>query len=187
MNKLTLILSAALISAAACGDEIKANDEYPEFYNGDATKGIDFVQSIKVLAPRYCSNVKGDVTVVFEAKGMTRVLARCWSGEGDGWGTDTVLADVKLDARARSTSAGSATDATWRRRARRAPTATSPTAWSSSAASPSRTSPSASSAAAARARPLSAASSSCRRSRKTYGEVGASPCGRWWKRRESLG
>ena len=101
MKKLTLILSAALLSAAACGDEIKANDEYPEFYNGDTTKGIDFVQSIRVLAPRYCSNVKGDVTVVFEAKGMTRVLARCWSGEGDGWGMDTVLADVKLDARAR--------------------------------------------------------------------------------------
>ena len=101
MNKLTLILSAALLSAAACGDEIKANDEYPEFYNGDTTKGIDFVQSIKVLSPRYCSNVKGDVTVVFEAKGMTRVLARCWSGEGDGWGADTVLADVTLDARSR--------------------------------------------------------------------------------------
>lgn len=91
---------AALVFTSARADNVKASEEYPEFYNGDSTKGIDFVQSIKVLAPRYCSNVKGDVTVVFEAKGMTRVLARCWSGEGE-WGKDTVLADVKLDARSR--------------------------------------------------------------------------------------
>ena len=91
---------AALVFTSARADNVKASEEYPEFYNGDSAKGIDFVQSIKVLAPRYCSNVKGDVTVVFEAKGMTRVLARCWSGEGE-WGKDTVLADVKLDARSR--------------------------------------------------------------------------------------
>ena len=75
-------LFAALAFTSARADNVKASEEYPEFYNGDTTKGIDFVQSIKVLAPRYCSNVKGDVTVVFEAKGMTRVLARCWSGGG---------------------------------------------------------------------------------------------------------
>ena len=91
---------AALVFTSVRADNVKASEEYPEFYNGDSAKGIDFVQSIKVLAPRYCSNVKGDVTVVFEAKGMTRVLARCWSGEGE-WGKDTVLADVKLDARSR--------------------------------------------------------------------------------------
>ena len=93
-------LFAALAFTSARADNVKASEEYPEFYNGDSAKGIDFVQSIKVLAPRYCSNVKGDVTVVFEAKGMTRVLARCWSGEGE-WGKDAVLADVKLDARSR--------------------------------------------------------------------------------------
>ena len=93
-------LFAALAFTSARADNVKASEEYPEFYNGDSAKGIDFVQSIRVLAPRYCSNVKGDVTVVFEAKGMTRVLARCWSGEGE-WGKDTVLADVKLDARSR--------------------------------------------------------------------------------------
>ena len=101
MHKMTFAFLAFAISGAALAqDSVRANEEYPEFYNGDTTKGIDFVQSIKVLAPRYCSNVKGDVTVVFEAKGMTRVLARCWSGEGE-WGADTVLADVKLDTRAR--------------------------------------------------------------------------------------
>ena len=77
MQKKTFALLAfAIAGAALAQDSVKANEEYLEFYNGDTTKGIDFVQSIKVLAPRYCSNVKGDVTVVFEAKGMTRVLAR---------------------------------------------------------------------------------------------------------------
>lgn len=101
MGKKTIaVLVLAISCAAFARDAVKASAEYPEFYNGDTTKGIDFVQSIKVLSPRYCSNVKGDVTVVFEAKGMTRVLARCWSGEGK-WGKDTVLADMKLDSRSR--------------------------------------------------------------------------------------
>jgi len=82
---------------SASAADIRASDEYPDFYNGDSTKGIDFVQSIKVLAPRYCSNVKGDVTVVFEAKSMTRVLARCWK-QGGKWGSDAVVGDVKLGA-----------------------------------------------------------------------------------------
>ena len=81
MFRRILFAAAAGLACSAFADEVKVSEEYPEFYNGDTTKGIDFVQSIKVLAPRYCSNVKGDVTVVFEAKGMTRVLARCWSGE----------------------------------------------------------------------------------------------------------
>lgn len=101
MGKKTIaVLVLAISCAAVARDAVKASAEYPEFYNGDTTKGIDFVQSIQVLAPRHCSNIKGDVTVVFEAKGMTRVLARCWSGEGK-WGKDTVLADMKLDSRSR--------------------------------------------------------------------------------------
>ena len=99
-KKTFAIVALALASAVYARDAVKASAEYPEFYNGDSSRGIDFVQSIKVPAPRYCSNVKGDVTVAFEAKGMTRVLARCWSG-GGGWGADTVLADVELDARSR--------------------------------------------------------------------------------------
>ena len=81
-KKTFAIVALALASAVYARDAVKASAEYPEFYNGDSSRGIDFVQSIKVLAPRYCSNVKGDVTVAFEAKGMTRVLARCWSGGG---------------------------------------------------------------------------------------------------------
>ena len=59
-----------------------ANDlatEYPDFYSSSAkTKGADFIQAVTVLAPEYCSFVKGDVTVVFRAPGMTRVSVRCW-------------------------------------------------------------------------------------------------------------
>ena len=100
MFKSVLVAVAAGLAFSVFADDVKASAEYPEFYNGDSTKGIDFVQSIKVLAPRYCSNVKGDVTVVFEAKGMTRVLARCWRAGGE-WGEDAVLADLPLGADAR--------------------------------------------------------------------------------------
>lgn len=100
MFKSVLFAAAAGLACSVFADDVKASAEYPEFYNGDSTKGIDFVQSIKVLAPRYCSNVKGDVTVVFEAKGMTRVLARCWRAGGE-WGEDAVLADLPLGADAR--------------------------------------------------------------------------------------
>lgn len=100
MFKSVLFAAAAGLAFSVFADDVKASAEYPEFYNGDSTKGIDFVQSIKVLAPRYCSNVKGDVTVVFEAKGMTRVLARCWRAGGE-WGEDAVLADLPLGVDAR--------------------------------------------------------------------------------------
>ena len=87
-NGIALLAASALGAAAAFADAVKASAEYPEFYNGDTTKGIEFVQAIKVLAPRYCSNVKGNVTVVFEAKGMARAVAKCrrQPKSDDGWG-----------------------------------------------------------------------------------------------------
>lgn len=94
-------LALGLTATTARAAEVKASSEYPEFYNGDSTKGIDFVQSIKVLAPAYTSYVKGDVTVVFEAKGMTHAIARCWGipkGCDMNWGADVVLADITLGA-----------------------------------------------------------------------------------------
>ena len=60
----------AAAAYAFAQNAVKANAEYPEFYNGDS------------------------------AKGMTRVLARCWKGGGE-WGADAVLADVKLGEDAR--------------------------------------------------------------------------------------
>lgn len=74
--------AAALLASSAALAQGAASAEYPEFYDGNSSAGIDFVQSVRVLAPRPCSNVKGDVTVVFEAKGMTRALARCWRQDG---------------------------------------------------------------------------------------------------------
>ena len=102
-NGIALLAASALGAAAAFADAVKASAEYPEFYNGDTTKGIEFVQAIKVLAPRYCSNVKGNVTVVFEAKGMARAVAKCWRQpkSGDGWGEDAVLFDGPLGGDAR--------------------------------------------------------------------------------------
>jgi hypothetical protein len=81
---------------------LKASEEYPDFYSGNATKGIEFVQSIAVLAPAYCSNIKGDVTIVFKAPGMTLAKASCWQqpttdNPGE-WGHDVLLADLKLSA-----------------------------------------------------------------------------------------
>ena len=94
-------LAAAPLLAPADAT-VKASEEYPDFYAGDTTKGIDFVQSIQVLAPAYCSNVKGDVTVVFKAPGMTQAKAFCWrqpTPERPGeWGHDAQLADVALGA-----------------------------------------------------------------------------------------
>lgn len=84
-----------VIACATCIGQIRASKEYPEFYDGNSAKGIDFVQSIRVLEPRYCSDVKGDVRVVFEAKGMSRAIARCWR-QGGVWGKDAVLADLTL-------------------------------------------------------------------------------------------
>ena len=80
-----------------------ATSEYPDFYDGDSTRGIDFVQSIEVLAPDIGANVSGDVAVSFRAPGMARALVRCWqaptAGESaDGFGHDAVVADLSLGA-----------------------------------------------------------------------------------------
>ena len=99
-KKMGLVAGLAAVGLCAFADEpqIKASAEYPEFYNGDTTKGIDFIQSIHVLAPTYCSYVKGDTVVVFEAKGMKKCIARCWQQDGTGWGRDKVVAVMDVPA-----------------------------------------------------------------------------------------
>jgi len=96
----TFICLLAVAFALPSAGALSSSDEYPDFFSGDSAKGVDFVQSIKVLAPRHCSNVKGDVTVVFVAKGMSRAVAKCWRqpSSGDGWGEDAVLFDGTLAA-----------------------------------------------------------------------------------------
>lgn len=99
-----MALNLTVLPSVLPAQEARASAEYPDFYTGEAgtTKGIDFVQAISVLAPAYCSNVKGDVTVVFEAPGMTQAKAYCWrqpTPEHPGaWGRDVLLADLALGA-----------------------------------------------------------------------------------------
>ncbi|GEM_PF-2621094 len=103
-----LTLLFALSSTALMSQDAPkpANTEYPDFYTGEnakSLKGIDFVQSIDVKSPAYCSEIKGDVTVTFKAPGMTEVKAMCWQQptkeDPNTWGHDANLApDLKLDA-----------------------------------------------------------------------------------------
>lgn len=98
MNDAARALAAGL--AAVTSASAAAAGAPPGFYDGRTTEGIEFVQPISVLAPAGCSNVKGDVTVVFKAPGMTRARASCWrqpTGEDPGkWGHDALLADLEL-------------------------------------------------------------------------------------------
>ncbi|MBR3223366.1 MAG: family 16 glycosylhydrolase [Kiritimatiellae bacterium] len=91
----SLAIAAAFALSALCAFGA-ANDEYPEFRSGESTKGEEYVQAIKVLAPQHRSEVRGNVTVEFEARGMKRALARCWRHVGGAWGSDATLADISL-------------------------------------------------------------------------------------------
>jgi hypothetical protein len=51
-----------------------------------------------VLAPAYCSDVKGDTRVTLSAPGFKKVTAKCWK-QGRGFGADSTVATVTLDAK----------------------------------------------------------------------------------------
>jgi len=99
-----LMCVALLISIgvpALADDTNLRNEEYLDFnYGGSADKGgaADWIQAIKVLSPAYRSDVKGDVTVEFEAKGMNIAKAMCWqqpqAGDTDKWGHDAIIASA---------------------------------------------------------------------------------------------
>ena len=104
MKRIMAIFSGCMLGGWLSGAEPAPVDraaEYPEFYSGDSTKGITFVQAIRFLTPTPCSYVKGNVTVVFSAKGMDRVQASCWSqpdaDHPDPWGHDVTLARIEPD------------------------------------------------------------------------------------------
>ncbi|MGN0847259.1 MAG: hypothetical protein ACI4RA_07740 [Kiritimatiellia bacterium] len=103
MRRIFWIGMVAAFGVAAA--EIKATSEYPEFYNGDETKGVAFVQSIRAIEPKDRAEVSGPVKVVFEAPGMGHAVARCWrrsrAADGDDWGRDAVLGEFNLVANAR--------------------------------------------------------------------------------------
>jgi len=118
---LTVLLPSGIVFAQAPADASAtpaapappkpAAPEYADFYTGEkgtSNKGINWVQSIAVSSPPYCSDIKGNVTVNFTAPGMTHVKVLCWqqptADNPSPWGHDAVVApDVTLD----DTGAGS--------------------------------------------------------------------------------
>ena len=97
---LSAALGLAASLSAAFGADSHVTSEYPDFYDGNDTRGIDFVQRIEVASPRIGATVSGEVEVAFRAPGMTHALARCWHGptpENPGeFGHDALLADLAL-------------------------------------------------------------------------------------------
>ena len=93
-------------AAAAAPAPKPVNPEYPDFYNAEnanSAKGIDFVSSIAVSTPAYCSDIQGDTTITFKAPGMVLARAFCWqqptTAKPSPWGHDVEIApDLKLDA-----------------------------------------------------------------------------------------
>ncbi len=53
---------------------------------------------ISVVSPAYCSEVKGDTAVALAAAGFRTLSVKCWKG-GEGHGSDSAVAEVKLDAK----------------------------------------------------------------------------------------
>ena len=54
-------------------------------------------RQVDVLSPEYCSEVKGDTTVQLAARGFRTVTVKCWK-QGPGFGSDSTVATVALDA-----------------------------------------------------------------------------------------
>jgi hypothetical protein len=53
---------------------------------------------IAVVSPEYCSEVRGDTTVALSAPGFKTLVAKCWK-QGGGFGSDSTIATVMLDAK----------------------------------------------------------------------------------------
>ena len=53
--------------------------------------------TVTVLSPGYCSEVKGDTPLRIAAPGFTSAVVKCWK-QGDGFGADSTVGTVTLDA-----------------------------------------------------------------------------------------
>jgi len=75
-------------------------DLYFDALSVDSEKGADETLGcqVSVVSPDYCSDVKGDVRVTLAAPGFKSVTAKCWK-QGDGFGVDSTVAVVGLDAK----------------------------------------------------------------------------------------
>ncbi|MHB1038244.1 MAG: glycoside hydrolase family 16 protein [Pirellulales bacterium] len=57
---------------------------------------------VSVVSPAYCSDVKGDTPVAILAPGFKSVTVKCWK-QGEGFGTDSTIGTVALDAKGKGT------------------------------------------------------------------------------------
>jgi len=66
----------------------------------DSEKGIDEILGcqISVASPDYCSDVKGNTPITLAAPCFKSVTVKCWK-QGDGFGSDSTVATVVLDAK----------------------------------------------------------------------------------------
>ena len=53
---------------------------------------------IAVVSPAYCSTIKGSIKFVVSGAGFKSLTAKCWK-QGKGFGTDSMVATVDLDAK----------------------------------------------------------------------------------------
>ena len=95
-----LVVGAVVFSGASAAEEERV---YLEFNNGQDRGGAEWVQAITVSEPAPRSEVRGDVTVKFQAPGMAAAKALCWRQADDGkpgWGSDENLTPdgIALDA-----------------------------------------------------------------------------------------
>ncbi|MDR2148398.1 MAG: family 16 glycosylhydrolase [Tannerella sp.] len=76
---------------------------YVDFNHGSSAGNDEWVQCIQIIEPACRAEVKGNVTVKFNARGMTEAKALCWSQpkaeNPDRWGHDVNLTPkgIKLD------------------------------------------------------------------------------------------
>ena len=73
-------------------------DGYQDFNYGRIQEGVEqWVQAIRVSEPELRSEIRGDVTVRFQAAGMTEATALCWqqTDPPDRWGRVTGLQIVQ--------------------------------------------------------------------------------------------
>ena len=57
-------------------------------------------RQVAVVSPDYCSEVKGDTTITIAAPGFRSATVKCWK-QGPGFGSDSTVATVALDAKGR--------------------------------------------------------------------------------------
>jgi hypothetical protein len=75
-------------------------DLYFDSMSVDSEKSAEEVlgSQVAVVSPAYCSDIKGDTTVSLAAPGFRSVTVKCWK-QGEGFGADSTVATVTLDAK----------------------------------------------------------------------------------------